>query len=69
MTAYTHTDGVWWDEAPLPRRWHRCKVQTTGVTERLEVVQRCACGAVRIYRSGETDRGPWMERNSRRKRS
>lgn len=58
-------NGVDWCEAPRPRRWHRCKPQTRGCFVRFqcEVVERCACGATRF-----DGRGPWMERNSRRKR-
>lgn len=51
----THVDGISWFDAPVPPRWHRCKVQTAGLG-----AQRCACGAIR--RSGLRH---WMERNSR----
>jgi hypothetical protein len=52
-----HTD---WYHAPLPRRWHRCQVWTTGVVNGRRV-DRCACGAIR------TDGRHWDDRNSRRK--
>lgn len=48
-------------DADLPRRWHRCWVQTYGLIG-FETVERCACGAMR--RGG---RRLWAERNSRRK--
>ena len=54
------TDDVPWWDAPVPRRWHRCRVQTTGATERLVLVDRCACGAIRL------DSHYWMNRNSRK---
>jgi hypothetical protein len=53
----THKDGVPWFEAKVPRRWHRCWAQTSS---RVDGVDRCACGAMRI------DGSPWMERNSSR---
>lgn len=40
-----HLDDVPWYDAPLPRRWHRCRVQTRAYIG--EVVDRCACGAIR----------------------
>lgn len=58
-SRYDHKDGIPWDEAPIPRRWHRCKVQTEawfGFRQYL----KCACGAVRI------DGGSWTIKNSRR---
>lgn len=56
----THRDGVPWHKAPIPRRWHRCWVQTSGYPNGNRV-ERCACGAIR----GERYRS-WMERNSRK---
>ena len=53
-------DGVYWYEAKMPRRFHRCYAHTTGVVG-LNLVERCACGAIRYSGSG------WMEKNSRRK--
>lgn len=55
-----HRDGVAWYDAPIPRRWHRCFVQTDGWLG-LTRVWRCPCGAVAL------NGGPWDERNSRRK--
>jgi hypothetical protein len=56
-----HRNGIPWFDAPLPRRWHRCTVQTSGYIDG-NLRERCACGAVRLGK----DR-PWIERNSRRK--
>ncbi len=55
-------DGIDWMDAPLPRRWHRCKAQLRGSFRDWEFTYRCACGAVSF------DQWHWMERNSRRKR-
>jgi hypothetical protein len=60
-------DGVWWHEAPAPRRWHRCRAQTralmtSAVDRRPLYIERCACGAIR-----EGARGLWWERNNRRR--
>jgi hypothetical protein len=55
-------DGVPHHKAPIPRRWHRCWVQTYGYLGGFDVVERCACGAIR---RGGTRR--WSERNSRRR--
>lgn len=52
-------DGVDWIDAPLPRRWHRCKAQVQGWVG--GPVARCACGG--ISRDGRY----WLERNARRK--
>lgn len=52
---------AWWYNAPLPRRWHRCYVVTSGRIFTGAFYERCACGAAR--RNG----GPWMDRNSRRR--
>jgi len=57
-----HRDGVWWYDAPIPPRFHRCWVQTEGWIG-FSQVWRCACGAIR--NPGISRR--WMERNSRRK--
>ena len=59
-TAVHHLDGVQWWEAPLPRRWHRCRAQTLGRTNGTPV-RRCACGAMDIGGLG------WGEKNARRK--
>lgn len=53
-------DGVLWYEAKVPRRFHRCYAHTTGVVS-FKMVERCACGAIRI------DGGRWMDKNTRRK--
>jgi hypothetical protein len=55
-----HVRGVPWHEAPLPRRWHHCRAQTTGFLDGV-YVSRCACGAMSL------DGGPWMEKNQTRK--
>lgn len=55
-----HLDGVWWHEAPLPRRWHRCSTQTVGHAYG-KLVERCACGAIRF------DEGLWRDKNARRR--
>jgi hypothetical protein len=54
-----HANGVPWWEAKVPHRWHRCRVQTSGV-HRFVQVERCACGAIRL------DGRVWLERNSRK---
>lgn len=55
-----HTNGIPWHEAPLPRRFHRCWIQTYGMVGGI-IVSRCPCGAISY------DLYDWMERNSRRK--
>lgn len=55
-----HIDGVPWYDAPKPRRWHRCWVQTSAYVQ-FDRVERCACGAIRNPRFGSR----WAERNSR----
>lgn len=55
-----HKDGLGWWKAPIPKRFHRCRVQTYGYLN-LTFIERCACGAMRM------DGGRWMARNSRRK--
>lgn len=57
-----HLDGIPWDLAPIPRRWHRCTPQTKGFTRSGEHVLRCACGGISIGLGAW-----WGERNSRRK--
>lgn len=57
-----HLNGVPWYDAPIPRRFHRCFVQTDSRNFLTNSVQRCACGGVRFgfhYL--------WMDKNSRRK--
>jgi hypothetical protein len=45
-----HLRGVGWWEAPLPWRFHICYTHTYGRVDwfDLELVERCACGAIRI---------------------
>jgi hypothetical protein len=52
----SHRDGVWWHDAPIPRRWHRCTPWTRSL-----LADRCACGAIR------TPFG-WTDKNSRRRK-
>lgn len=54
-----HLNGVSWIRALKPRRWHRCKPQTRGATGTINLIERCACGAIRL------DGRYWFERNSR----
>lgn len=56
-----HRDGVPWYAAPLPCRWHLCRPQTQQITGLGELVQRCACGAIR-----PANRRRWSEKNTRR---
>jgi hypothetical protein len=53
---------AWWN-APLPRRWHRCRPHQTGALGDGTPVDRCACGGIRL--GGPPH--PWLERNSRRR--
>lgn len=56
-----HTEGVAWNEAPLPKPRHRCWAQSEGLVEG-EMIWRCPCGAIM-----HPDRGQkrWADRNSR----
>jgi hypothetical protein len=47
-----------WYNQPRPRRWHRCRVVHGGVLDDGVLVERCACGGIRL------NGGRWMERNS-----
>jgi hypothetical protein len=58
-----HRSGVSWFDAPLPKRRHTCRPQTFGYTGWFDLVERCACGAIRL---GGRDHG-WREKNARRK--
>ena len=59
---YTESlDGIDWADAPLPRRWHRCRAQTRGWIG-LSYVERCPCGGTRLE-----PRGRWMEKNQTRR--
>ena len=58
-----HRDGIHWNWARLPLRWHRCKPQTRGTEGRwTETHERCACGAER--RIGVLTVGRWTGKNS-----
>lgn len=58
-----HRDGIAWEDAPTPRRFHFCTPQTVAfLADPRERVERCACGAIRL--DGD---GPWLEKNSRRR--
>jgi hypothetical protein len=58
-------DGVWWHDAPLPRKWHRCTPQTRGCTDWLSRVYRCACGAASLNPAG--GKHYWINKNERRR--
>jgi hypothetical protein len=60
LSGLYNLGGVPWWEAPIPRRWHRCKPQTKGWSGRM--VFRCACGA-----SAVDDTRHWFDRNQRRR--
>lgn len=55
-----HKDGIWWFEAPLPRRWHKCKTHTIALLG-TGLVRRCRCGAI------SWNGGMWIEKNAERK--
>lgn len=57
-------DGIWWHQAPLPRRWHRCKPWTSGEMF-FEHFDRCACGSLRKGGPGN----PWSRKNTRRRQA
>jgi hypothetical protein len=57
-----HQQGIEWFDAPIPRRWHRCRTWSRGVVNG-RLVERCACGAIRL-----DGYGGWMDRNDRRKK-
>lgn len=52
-------DGVPWYKAPLPPRFHRCRVHSSG-SPNGEFIGRCACGATYIA-------GGWINKNETRK--
>ncbi|MGW5259653.1 hypothetical protein ACWEQG_01680 [Microbispora sp. NPDC004025] len=56
-----HLDGVAWTEAPLPRRWHRCRPQTRALDRGMRVF-RCPCGAIAL-----DEPSGWVDRNSGRR--
>lgn len=62
-------DDIGWWQAPIPPRNHTCWAQTTAYDVLgLKIVERCACGAIRLdadnpyVRDGMTK---WAERNQR----
>jgi hypothetical protein len=57
-----HKDDLPWWVAPLPPRWHTCFPQTTGWTDWVTYVERCACGAIR------SNHGRWYHRNERQEK-
>lgn len=57
-----HVDGIPWYDASIPRKIHRCKPQTRGYYNWVNYVERCACGAIRLYKN---DR--WIDKNSRKR--
>lgn len=61
-----HKDGIWWFDAPIPRRIHKCWAQTTAYDILgLREVERCACGAIRMDGDNPYRKSYWYERNSR----
>lgn len=62
-----HLDGVKWHDAPIPRRWHRCWVQTYGYTGWFNLVERCACGAIRVA-APVLGQSRWRDKNSRKRK-
>lgn len=62
-TEIHNLDGVPWHEAPIPRRFHRCRPQTMGLIG-FTWIARCACGALRYEDSPDS---PWLDRNARRR--
>lgn len=60
-TEINHVHGIPWYEAPIPRRWHKCRPQTTGWVGYFTPVLRCACGAIKY------DRDKWRNKNTRKK--
>jgi hypothetical protein len=52
------TMGDWLAE-PRPRWWHRCQPAAIGLVDGT-VVQRCACGGIKLGRGGK-----WRQRNTR----
>lgn len=56
-----HLHGVPWFEAQTPSRFHRCTAQTRA-WDVLTLIERCACGAIRLDSHG------WIDRNQSRTR-
>jgi len=61
LPRFTHVNGIWFFDAPLPPRLHRCRAWTT---DEVTGAQRCACGAL-AFRDGPGSEG-WADVNSRR---
>lgn len=57
-----HKDGVPWHKADLPPWDHECWVQTRGWVRMFDLVERCACGAVRMGGPSHS----WIEVNQTR---
>lgn len=57
----TDRDGISWHEAPLPPVRHRCEAWTKGWSG-LTLVERCACGGIRM----DGRFGTWSEVNKRK---
>lgn len=58
ISFISNRNGVFFLEAPMPRKWHRCKVQTSARTI-YGTIHKCACGASRVGRVG------WSGKNTR----
>jgi hypothetical protein len=61
ITEISHKDDIPWYEAPVPRRFHRCRAQTSAYEGLFTLIERCACGATRM------NRRMWIGKNERRK--
>lgn len=62
--------GVWWADAPIPARLHRCTAWSRRERDFVHVTERCACGARRGFTFWGPDafkRLPWKGKNSRRR--
>lgn len=59
-----HRDGVAWDQARRPWRFHVCRPQSRGTYGRwVDSYEWCRCGARRWI--GVLSRGKWADKNSR----
>lgn len=63
-----HRDGLWWQEAPLPPRLHRCTPWSRLYDAGLHMYWlHCACGATsREDWVGFFTKHGWLHKNSRR---
>lgn len=63
-----HINGVTWNMAPVPVRWHFCTAWTRGWTGLydLRYIERCACGAIRLDGQGRPT--VWANKNTRRRK-